>query len=738
MIKDIKPRLYQETIFAKCVDWNTLVVLPTGLGKTTIALMLSSYRLNHFPKSKIIFLAPTRPLVEQHKDFFEKHLDINGLVVFTGKMKPEKRKELWEKSRIIFSTPQCLANDIITNRINLKDVSLIIFDEAQHSVGDYDYVYIAKRYIEEAKFPKILGLTASPGSDIEKIKEVCNNLFIDNVEIRTYDDKDVKPYIKKTSIEWIVVDLPKEFLEIRNLIKLYLKEKINILKEKKVINKVEISKKSLLQLQSELHRRASQGEKDILQYISIIAEIIKMSHALQLIETQGITPLYKYLRKLLNESSTTKVKAVKRIVSDQRFKMALMKATELYEKGIEHPKMEKLKEIIKKEINKDIKIIVFTQFRDSGSKIVGELNKQGIKAKLFVGQMKKKDTGLSQKEQKEIINQFKNKEFNVIVMTSVGEEGLDIPSVDIVIFYEPIPSAIRTIQRRGRTGRQEEGRVIILTTKNTIDENYRWSAFHKEKRMYRNLEKLKKDISINKFLRRTEKTKEQRLDKFIKSNEKKDKKENIKIIADYREKLSPIIEELRLHNVNIEIKKLDIADYLVSDVTAIEIKTIPDFVNSIVDGRLLQQIKELKRNFEKPLLIIEGDEDIYSVRNVHPNAIQGMLATIAIDYSIPIIWTKNKKETANLIYIISKREQEGKNLSFTLHTKKPLTLKEQQEYIISSLPGIGPTLSKPLLKRFGSVKNIINADESELMKINLIGEKKIKNMKNVIDSKYKD
>ena len=174
MLKNITPRLYQETVMSTCVDKNCLVVLPTGMGKTVIALMLASQRLKTFPNSKILFLAPTKPLVEQHLETFRKHFDISEeeLSVFTGLIKPAKRAEMWNTSKIIFSTPQGLENDIITNRINIRNVGLIIFDEAHRATGEYAYTFIAKQYHKKARYPKILALTASPGSNLEKINEV--------------------------------------------------------------------------------------------------------------------------------------------------------------------------------------------------------------------------------------------------------------------------------------------------------------------------------------------------------------------------------------------------------------------------------------------------------------------------------------------------------------------------------------------------------------------------------------
>ncbi|MDD5086228.1 MAG: DEAD/DEAH box helicase [Candidatus Nanoarchaeia archaeon] len=735
MIKDFEPRLYQQTIFATCASKNTLVVLPTGMGKTNIFLMLASHRLKQYPNSKILFIGPTRPLIDQYREVFKKHFEIDEskLVIFTGMVNPEKRAELWKDAKIIFSTPQGLENDIISKRISLEEVSLLGFDEAHKAVKDYSYVWIAKQYNKLARYPRIVALTASPGSDIEHISEVCTNLFIEDIEVRTEKDPDVKPYVQEMELEWIEVEIPESFVHIKNYFNECMKSKIKEIKNLGYITQIDgtTSKKDLLALQGSIHSEIAHGNKDyaILKTISLIAEIMKVQHGLELLESQGITSLHIYLNKLKQESFTTKVKAVKNLANDINFKSALIKTDSLFEKKIEHPKLEKLKSIVKDEIekNKDMKMIVFNQYRDNALMIVNELNKmEKVKSRLFVGQMKKGDTGLTQKKQKEILDQFRNNEFNVLVSTSIGEEGLDIPKVNTVVFYEPIPSAIRTIQRKGRTARHGQGRVIILVAKNTRDVSYRWSAFHKENRMYRTLESLKRKISsplMNK--------KEETLNKFIPEEDK------VKIYADFREKGSGVIKELIEIGVDIKLEMLKIGDYVCSEKVAVEIKTVKDFVDSIVDNRLLQQLKEIKRNFERPIVIVDGTEDIYSMRRVHPNAIRGMIATIAVSYGIPIIYSKGYKETASYLHIIAKREQEDGKRDFNLHgERKPLTLKEQQEYVVSSLPGVGPALARPLLKKFKTVKKVINAKPEQLEKVEKIGPKKAAEIKKVTESEY--
>lgn len=734
MLDGFTPRLYQETIFSTCSEKNTLVVLPTGMGKTAIAMMLAVHRLKLYPKSKIVFLAPTKPLVEQHLSSFEKYIPL-PMAVFTGNVPPDKRAEMWKSARIVFSTPQGFVNDVVSNKIDLKDVSLMVFDEAHRAVGEYDYVFVAKQFSKKADFPRILALTASPGSEMEKIDEVCKNLFIEGVEIRTDSDPDVKPYIQDIDVSFIKVDLPEDFLRVKKFLEDCIKSKLSEMKTYGLANSVMLnSKKDLLALQAKLHSMMSSGERDfeVLKSVSLMAEVMKAQHALELLESQGISTLQNYLNKLMSESVSAKTKAIKNLVADLNFRSARIITEKLFSAGIEHPKLGELKKLVENEIsnNKMVKIILFTQFRDSAVRIKKELeNIPGIVPVVFVGQAKKGDTGLSQKEQGEILDQFRDGLYNILIATSVAEEGLDIPNVDLVIFYEPIPSAIRHIQRRGRTGRQEKGRVVVLMAKNTRDEGYHWSAVHKEQRMYRVLESLKKSLGT-----KIEKSPSSNLNNYMKC----EKNEGLKVFADFREKGNSIFKELADAGVVVQLEMLDSADYVLSSRVGVEVKKVHDFVDSIVDGRLLSQLKALKEKFERPVVVIEGQEDLFSVRNVHPNAIRGMLATIAISYGIPIIQTKDYRDTSALLISIARREQE-KNLDkdFSMHSsRKPLSLKEQQEYIVSSLPSVGPCLAKDLLASFKSIKNIVNASEEDLKKVDKVGDKTAKAIKDVFEKEY--
>lgn len=730
MIKDFTPRLYQETIFGNSCVQNTLIVLPTGLGKTNVFLMLAAHRLQQYPSSKILLLGPTRPLIDQYKSVFEKHLEIDKdeMAVFTGFVKPEKRKELWEKSRIIFSTPQGLENDIISNKIKLDDVSLIGFDEAHRAVGDYSYVYIAKKYDEDAKHPRIIGLTASPGSEKEKIEEVVQNLCIEGIEVRSDEDKDVKEYIKDVDVGWEKVEFPEDFKRTHKYLMDCFASKLKQIEEQGLLGNIKkdaASRKDLLSLQASLQGELSQGNKEfpVLKSLSLAAEAMKVQHAIELLETQSVKALSLYLEDINKQARTTKTKAVQNLSMDSNFRAGVILTRRLVEQNMEHPKLKRLREVLKDSVTSNYKVIVFTQFRDTASLVAEELNKtEKLNAELFLGQAKKRNEGFTQKQQIEILERFKNNEFNVLVSSSVGEEGLDVPQVDLVVFYEPIPSAIRQIQRKGRTGRQEKGEVKVLITKGTRDEAYRWAAHHKEKRMYSALQKVKDKLTFKRYEKNTTKNNEE-------NNE-------ILVYADHREKGNKVIKELDSMGTKLKLERLECGDYLLSSRCSIEFKTVEDFVDSLVDGRLMEQVKQLKSYYEKPAIVVEGGQDIYSVRNVHPNAIRGMIAAITISFGVPIITTKSPKDTAQMFLSIAKREQDETEKDFSLHAMKPTTTKEMQEYFISALPGVGPSLAKTLLKHFGSIEKIMQASEKELTQVEMIGEKKAKDIRKIIEADY--
>ncbi|MEM5772889.1 MAG: helicase-related protein [Candidatus Aenigmatarchaeota archaeon] len=484
-LKEIEPREYQKNIAETACKKNTLVVLPTGMGKTLIALLVAIKRMNDFTNSKILVMAPTRPLNAQHKKTFEKFTDLKEeeIALVTGKIKPEKRSEIYQKSKVIIATPQTIQNDLEAGRINLNDFSLAVFDESHRCVKEYSYTFVAKKYKEQAKYPLILGLTASPGGSFDRIEEIKKNLFVEAVEIRTESDEDVKPYVKPIAKDWVYVELPEEMKMIKGLLEQMLKEPITWLKDHGFLNTSKPPRRLLLSLQNSLGAKYMQGSKNytLIWAMMKLAEAIKIEHAIELLETQEISSLADYLEKL----GESKKRIDRKISKDPRMKEILRLVENVIKSGAEHPKLTKLKYLIKDLLkeNSKAKIIVFANYRATVEKINEILNKDGIKSEILIGQATKEGRGMSQQEQIEVLKRFRDGEFNVLITTSIGEEGLDIVATDYAVFYEAVPSEIRSIQRRGRVGRQTAGKVIFILTKGTRDESYYWAALQKEKKM---------------------------------------------------------------------------------------------------------------------------------------------------------------------------------------------------------------------------------------------------------------
>jgi Fanconi anemia group M protein len=493
------------------------------------------------------------------------------------------------------------------------------------------------------------------------------------------------------------------------------------------------SMKELLALQIQLRKdMMNRGKQNPALYtgVSKIASLLKIEHAHTLLETQGPQALADYFARMQTKSKQAGAsKALKMALNHKDIRKAIELTAQFKEKKIIHPKLKKLGELLKRQIETSpkSKVLVFNHYRDSIKNIINYLQVYpNIKAKRFIGQATKdKDKGMSQKEQQQIIEEFREGKYNTLCCSSVGEEGLDLPNVDLVIFFEPVPSEIRTIQRMGRTGRFGKGKVIILMAKNTRDEAFYWAARSKERRMHKTLNELKGDKTL---------AGQTTLLKFAPLDQK------ILIYADTREQASGVVRKLMRDDAMVKVKQLEFGDFVITDSIVIERKTVSDFLESMLDGRLFNQLIKMSSNYESPLLIVEGNmEDLFSLRNVHRNAIIGMLTSIALNYRVPIIYTKDADETAEYIYVTAKREQLGKEKDIRLRVgRKGLTLEEQQRFIVESLPAVGPTLAKNLLRKLGSVENIFSASEKDLLTVDKVGKKKAKEIRKVIGSDFKE
>jgi ERCC4-related helicase len=738
----VERREYQYNIANSAANASTLVVLPTGMGKTIIALLVIADELKK--DRNILFLSPTKPLVNQHAQSLTNLLTLSDTVaVFTGEVSPAKRIELWNSKRIIVSTPQVIENDLIARRYDLSNISRIIFDEAHRAAGNYSYVFIADMFKKQQKERRCLGMTASPGNNLSEILEVCKNLEITNIEIRTKVDPDVRPYVHNLDIKWKEIPLPPEFSYTLQLLRKALVDRLNILKNIGVLDSASvalINRKKLLEVQQKIQstlRNTPKPSQTLFQAASAQNASMKLIHAIELLQTQGVNALCSYISRIATEANSKgSSKASRDIMKDPNVLEAIAYVKSL---KIEHPKIQQIVTIVNEQLNsnKDSKIIVFTHYRDTSLYVLKQLQKiPAVKPVRFIGQAGKDgDKGLTQKEQIDIIRRFKKGEYNVLIATSVAEEGLDIPSTDLVVFYEPVPSEIRTIQRKGRTARQMAGKVIILITKGTPDEAYYWSSRQKERRMHQELEilrtalhkKLQDPSAVYQTVLRQDNQK--KLDEYS-------KKSNVKIIIDHRESRSPVMRFLSQKDIAVELQQLDVGDYIISSRIGVERKTVDDFLNSLIDGKLFIQMKNLRATFSRPLLVVEG-EGLLTKRNINANAIFGSIVSIIVDFGIPIITTRTPQETADFLSVMAHREQKEENRAIAIRGQKTSrTISEQQQFLIEGLPNISGVLAQRLLQHFGSIRSLANATEEDLCQVNGIGKTIALDILKILNAEY--
>jgi Fanconi anemia group M protein len=471
----IEAREYQITLANQAKDENCLVVLPTGLGKTTVALLVIADYLSK-GTGGVLFLAPTRVLANQHYEFLKNNLNLDDIALLTGEDALTKRKKLWANS-VICATPEITKNDLDRQIVSQDQFTLVIFDEAHRTVGDYAYSSIAQRFA--ATDIRILGMTATLPSEKEKATEIITTLRISSVAQRNEQSPDVVPYIQHTNTDWVKVELPHEMKEIQYYLRKALAVRYNELQRCGLRIGQNASLSQLLRARDFVLRQNRRAAKPLFT-------AIRLHYALNILEAHGVTSFLRFCQRT-KEKKGVGIKDL--FENDSDFLRALAHANDAQKKGIEHSKIVKLAEIIK---SIPEKTIVFTSYRDSVEIIHDKLIQMGIAAGFLIG--KAGETGLKQKEQIETVQKFREGQYKVLIATRVGEEGLDISEVNHVIFFDNVPSSIRFVQRKGRTGRKSIGKLTVLIAKDTIDEAYYWVGQRKIKAAQTMGDKLTKEL----------------------------------------------------------------------------------------------------------------------------------------------------------------------------------------------------------------------------------------------------
>ncbi|MFX1272231.1 MAG: DEAD/DEAH box helicase [Promethearchaeota archaeon] len=744
-------RAYQVNLAEVAARESTMVVLSTGLGKTVIAALVAAARLTQNPKSKVLFLAPSRPLVDQQARYLRRVLDIDAehVVCMTGHDTPENRRSMWSEARVFVMTPQALQNDLVQRSYGLQEVSLIVYDEAHRGVGNYAYTFVAELYEKQGTDQLSLGLTASPGHKADHIKTVCKNLRLGRVEVRTEKSPDVRDYIVSIDTDVRYVRLPSEVEVLKDILYGLLDEYKKPILENgfSLPDSRRLSRKEILKVQKEVRKEIGSYTKPPSSLFLVIRNLtaaLRLVHLIEFIGTQGLTPTYRYIQGIYEEVRHKKSsKGVKDLISKTEFSQFenLLKA--LIDKGHRHPKADAILELVSEQLSVDLdsRILVFTRFRDTAMEVVETLEQlRDARVSRFVGQSSRRtDKGFSQKKQVEVLEGFRNNEFNVLVATQVGEEGLDIPECNLVVFYDCVPSVVPYIQRRGRTGRKTPGRVVIFVARGTHDEFYHWSVIRKLKKMPDALKEAEKDsdeeqTSLEDFVSEDDESMHSLEEKPTGAPSSTD--DAIKMIVDSRELPTAVARELTRLDVEISGESLQIGDYVISEDVCVERKESGDFIQSLIDGRLFVQLSALRSSYRRPVLIIEG-EQLIGLRAVNPASIYGALASIAIRIQVPTLWTRNAEETANVLYRLAHLEQVGAKK--TLRTRSGdarATDAEALEYVLSGFPGVDTVISRAILSEFGTLESVFSASEKELQSVKGVGKKIASRIRTLLTTEY--
>ena len=493
----IQARAYQLEAVDVSLSGSTLLVLPTAAGKTAVAWMVMAEMLER-TDGWALMIAPTAALVKQHLDDLERIFDKDSIQPFSmsGAIPPSKREGMWNNGRIVVSTPQVVRNDVNRGLLDLTNCCLLVIDEAHHATGERAEAQVSDLYLELANQPLILGMTASPGSTTQKVEEISNRLQVNRIHLRTSEDKMLSEHLASLDIEELRVRVPDEIRELAEPLVLWQETIVD--RERRLGRYVmpgAVTHRGLSNAMERANLAVRRGQSDGYGSMSRIGLAMSLHHLINHLLCQGIAAAKEFLHRKESGDDAGK-KNTRNLLRDPRI---VSLRTSLSEMSESHSKVSAVRRLVRERLSRDpnSRIIVFATFRDTVTALetaIGDL--EGSIPIPFIGQSKRASgSGLTAKQQVERIEKFRSGEGNVLIATSVGEEGLDIPSADLVIFYEPVASEIRTIQRRGRTGRHRDGDVVVLIAEDTRDEGARAAALKREENMHRAVAKVRRKLA---------------------------------------------------------------------------------------------------------------------------------------------------------------------------------------------------------------------------------------------------
>lgn len=714
----VEDRDYQRALSEAALRAPHLLVLPTGLGKTVVALRALADVLAEGPDRRVLFLAPTKPLAEQQAAFLRETLLDVGVACFTGETAPQDRDREWAGHRVIVATPQVVQNDVVRGAQTLSDVSFLVFDEAHRAVGNYPYTFLARAY-RQAGGRRALGLTASPGNAQSQVHRVLSNLGLERIEVRTEADVDVAPYVHQVETQWVRVRPTATLLRVVKLLERCYGRCALSLRRLGFFQLLRglPSRRDLLDLGQRLRSQAAAPHRarGVYEAVSLQARALKIQHALELAETQGSPLVFRYLQRIQQEAAQSGgSKAARDFVREPEFLEALALARD---DASTPPKIARILEQTQAEIARGARrVLAFANYRETAEALVERLAQlPGVRVDRFVGHATAQgERGMTKKEQQAVVDRFRSGDLNVLVATAVGEEGLDLPETDAVMLHEPVASAIRMIQRRGRTGRRGDGTVYVFLTEGTRDEAYYWSAVRRERRMRAELHALRRTT-----LPLTGAPAADPPRPIPARPPPGPSGAGLEVAMDPRESRSPVARLLLERGIRIKTVPMTTGDYRVSQRIVVERKSATDFAASLRDGRLFEQLGRLAQH-ETGVVLVEGDP--FSARTgLSPASLAGALAAALADHRVSIVSVPDAQASADLLTSLARRELRDGHAGPYRSERPAFHPEGQLLYLVQGLPGIGPVLARRLLEHFGSVAELAAASPEGLQEVDGVG-----------------
>ncbi|KAM6968659.1 Fanconi anemia group M protein [Tautogolabrus adspersus] len=504
-------REYQLKISEAALFQNSLVCLPTGLGKTFIASVVMYNFYRWYPSGKIVFMAPTKPLVAQQIEACYKVMGIPQahMAELTGTTAANQRQEVWRTKRVFFLTPQVMVNDLSRESCPAQQIKCVIIDEAHKALGNHAYCQVIRQLASQTLQFRILALSATPGGDTKSVQSVISNLLISHIELRSEESPDIQAHSHQRNVEKVVVPLGEalssqqaRYLQVlEKFMSRLVQNRVMAQKDLRTLGKYQlILARDQFRKNPPPHIKQGMLEGDF-------ALCISLYHGYELLMQMGLRSLFFYIQGIM-DGSREMSRARNELQRTPTFMDLYHEMETMFVKPsagpdepfiYSHPKLEKLEGVVLQhfklwaESSADsngsgpqevsTRVMIFSSFRESVQEIAAMLNQHAplIRVMTFMGQASagKGVKGFTQKEQLEVMNRFRTGGFNTLVSTCVGEEGLDIGEVDLIVCFDAQKNPIRLVQRMGRTGRKRQGRIVVILAEGREERTYNQSQINK-------------------------------------------------------------------------------------------------------------------------------------------------------------------------------------------------------------------------------------------------------------------